>query len=1034
MAAKAGRRMDAMMAEQRIDRLCLMSYNCRGVNAMKIDYINDLMTDCEILCLQEHWLLDEGLSLMEHQLKTVHVFGKSGMDAKRLLSGRPFGGCAVLVKKSLDCTVSLVNTNSRCLFSCIFQCPNGSSFLLHNVYMPTDTCHDESNNDLFNEILSEIEYVNVSHDDIDNVVIAGDLNTDLSRSASLHCASLLDFCENQDLRMCQFLDIASVDFSYMNVCANATSLIDHFIVSDALSHSVVRYECLHHGQNMSDHCPVTLIFGDFSKRISDNSARSERLRYAWHKASDIDIMLYKYTLNECLRAIELPVDVLACRGIECVCDLESINSYYHDIVNACLNAADCAIPKTGGRRRVAGWTQYVKPYKDRSILWFRMWLENGRPNSGAVYECMRKTKRDYKRVARWVLRNQEKLSVQKMADALLARRERDFWTEIKKKSKGAQASACYVDDACGDEEIGQLFSDRFNQLYNSVSFEQQDMNELLRKVDVAKSQHCSQGSCYCNHQVNARDVYKAIGSLKAAKSDICEGITSDCFIYACDELLIHIALLLNVMIVHSYAPEPFLCATIIPIPKNVRKSRNDSSNYRSIAIGNVIGKIFDKIILVKHAMILETSELQFGFKNKHSTVQCTFVYNEIVQLYTSQGSRCYTVLLDATKAFDRVDFVKLFTLLFERSMCPTVIKLLVFMYTHQCLNVRWQTVTTRSFSCSNGIKQGAVLSPILFCLYMDEVLTRLKTLGVGCYFGSTYAGALCYADDLCLLAPSRGAAQQMLTVCEKFANDFNVSFNSKKSKIIVHDPVRASVNDASPVPLTLCGASIEFSKCELYLGNLVGENSNTKSIDRAVQDLNYRTNLLMSRFSFCPVNVRLKLFNSYCTSFYGSPLYSLSANFRSFQKLNVSYKKCIKKVMKLDVCTKSKLIAPLTHKPEFRIQLLTRLCKFLKNCLTSDNPLLHTVSMCCYNSFSTVGQNFRDLLGFLKLNFNLFVSLPLSHLMNYFENAQACTPDSDVARCIAILELSQVLDGTLSLLTLERREVRLLLDYLCTYS
>jgi hypothetical protein len=191
---------------------------------------------------------------------------------------------------------------------------------------------------------------------------------------------------------------------------------------------------------------------------------------------------------------------------------------------------------------------------------------------------------------------------------------------------------------------------------------------------------------------------------------------------------------------------------------------------------------------------------------------------------------------------------------------------------------------------------------------MDEVLSRLKTLGVGCYVGNTYAGALCYADDLCLLAPSRGAAQQMLSTCEKFANDFNVSFNSKKSKTIVHEPVRTNVVEARPVPLTLCGSSIEFSKCELYLGNFVGENSNSKSIDRAVQDLNYRTNLLMSRFSFCPVDVRLKLFNSYCSSFYGSPLYSLSAIFRTFQKLNVAYKKCLKRVMKLNVCTKSKLI------------------------------------------------------------------------------------------------------------------------------
>jgi hypothetical protein len=127
-------------------------------------------------------------------------------------------------------------------------------------------------------------------------------------------------------------------------------------------------------------------------------------------------------------------------------------------------------------------------------------------------------------------------------------------------------------------------------------------------------------------------------------------------------------------------------------------------------------------------------------------------------------------------------------------------------------------------------------------------------------------------------------------------------------------------------------------------------------------------------------------------------------------------------------------IAPLTQKPELRIQLLIRFCKFLKHCLTSDNPLLHTVSMSCYNSFSIVGQNFRDLLSCLKLNFNLFVSLPISHLMNHFEKTHVRTLDSDVARCIAIMELLLVLDGNFSLLTLEHHEVRLFLDYLCTYS
>ena len=242
---------------------------------MKTDYIRHLLTDCDIMLLQEHWMLDEELSLLECQLQTVHVFGKSGMDANRLLAGRSYGGCAVLVKTTLQCTVSPVDTSSRRLFSCVLRFPNDFSMLLHNVYMPVDTCHDKSNN-MFNEILCEIDYINVFHDDIENIVIAGDFNTDLSRASSLHCASLLDFCDCRDLKILQFCNVSEVDFSYMNACTNVTSLIDHFIVSDALFFSVMRYECLHQGHNLSDHSPILLTLSVASHQATSNSTRNER--------------------------------------------------------------------------------------------------------------------------------------------------------------------------------------------------------------------------------------------------------------------------------------------------------------------------------------------------------------------------------------------------------------------------------------------------------------------------------------------------------------------------------------------------------------------------------------------------------------------------------------------------------------------------------------------------------------------------------------------------------------------------------------
>ena len=63
------------------------------------------------------------------------------------------------------------------------------------------------------------------------------------------------------------------------------------------------------------------------------------------------------------------------------------------------------------------------------------------------------------------------------------------------------------------------------------------------------------------------------------------------------------------------------------------------------------------------------------------------------------------------------------------------------------MTVQWGNVTSDAFKTSNGVKQGGVLSPILFTLYMDVLLSRLKSCGFGCYIGQSFVGALGYADD-----------------------------------------------------------------------------------------------------------------------------------------------------------------------------------------------------------------------------------------------------------------------------------------------
>jgi len=136
-------------------------------------------------------------------------------------------------------------------------------------------------------------------------------------------------------------------------------------------------------------------------------------------------------------------------------------------------------------------------------------------------------------------------------------------------------------------------------------------------------------------------------------------------------------------------------------------------------------------------------------------VQCTFVVNEVINYFNYRNSDVYAVLIDASKAFDKVNFYKLFNILVKRGVCPLVIRFLLGSYLNQQLCVKWKNSFSESFKVSNGVKQGGILSPILFTIYMDELLSRLSKSGYGCTICDVLVGALCYADDVVLPCPSR---------------------------------------------------------------------------------------------------------------------------------------------------------------------------------------------------------------------------------------------------------------------------------------
>ena len=163
------------------------------------------------------------------------------------------------------------------------------------------------------------------------------------------------------------------------------------------------------------------------------------------------------------------------------------------------------------------------------------------------------------------------------------------------------------------------------------------------------------------------------------------------------------------------------------------------------------------------------------------------------------------------------------------------------------MQVRFGTAMSSHFSISNGVKQGGVLSLILFTIYIDNLIIQLMKFNIGCKIGNSFLCVFGYADDLTLLCLSLAGLKQMLNVCEDYAKEFNILFNASKSKLM---HFRKNYFDAQHV---------------LHM-------SNDSKIDYVEQCVFMRTNNLMADFSNAHSSTLSVLYHSYCMNVYSSQL------------------------------------------------------------------------------------------------------------------------------------------------------------------
>ena len=505
------------------------------------------------------------------------------------------------------------------------------------------------------------------------------------------------------------------------------------------------------------------------------------------------------------------------------------------------------------------------------------------------------------------------------------------------------------------------------------------------------------------YEIELNDVKTAIAHLKLGKSDGEEGLNSDHIIQGSVLLQKYLTFVFNAMLSHGLSPDSMLNGTMIPIPKGKGKAiiHVCSDNYRAITLSSILCKVFDWIVLLKENKILRSSDLQFGFKEHASTTQCTFAMNEVISYHNNKGSDVFVVFLDATKAFDRIDFCKLFRKLLDRNMPPLLLRLLLYMHTNKNLQVRWGSIAGTKFGACNRVKQGAVLSPILFAVYMDDLYSQLRDSGSGCHIGNHYVGSLGYADDTVLMAPSLKGLQTIVDVSVNYARKHDVIYNGSKSQFLIFPS-----NSGSHVKrhISIDGNVLQSINEAVHLGHHVSVINKDCMLQHAISHFWRSFNIFRADFGRLYPEIQCDLFITYCSSFYGAPLWNICSG--TFKQLCAAWRKCLRKIWRVHPMTHCDVITLLSHCKPMEIGIQQRFCKFVANIFQNGTPVLRTiVSTALNNPLSVFCSNYNTIIGHGNMNC-------LEVRANLYKDWLASLSGGLICNANALRELLGMRDGT----------------------
>lgn len=697
--------------------------------------------------------------------------------------GRPYGGVCIILRKGQLLYKEIECTNDRVITVAAYDQDNNPVQVLCNVYMPFYDRGNPNNTEQYVETIDEMQHLIDKYCSICPIKFYGDFNANVPATTPVntkwyqckgynkHSLILYNFMLANDFIAVDKTCKQTVDYTFFCDKRKVTSWLDHVLCAQYDFSSIEKCVITNReADNDSDHLPIQTLF--YVSSVSDVAYKAKMSHHnvsasqpSW-KCPDVNAK-YRTLLAEKLKS----------NGHLCVNKESSVESVqkevdkYMDnlvkIIHDCANEAGCM--KTNKFKPKAYWCPELTKLRDRKRFWWRLWNDADRPRSGALYDCYKGIKKMFRKQSRHCMNNMLEQGYNKYNDLYHNGRISALWRKIKNSRK------CTVNSALNVESLASHYRNIMTD--DEVYTEEQKVTNST--VEGWYKELASKGYVY--QGVDETTVSELIDNLNNNCAPGIDGITGEHLKYGKSETLCSIlSSLFTYLLSWQIVPHTFKVGVIVPVLKKPTLNPNDPANYRPITLSCALSKVMELLLLPKD----NVSNTQFGFRKGRGTSFACTMFNDIKSYFEYKKSPLYACSLDAEKCFDSICHKSLFFKLWGK--IPSEHWLLLYRwYGNLKAMVKWKYGFSNCFNVTKGTRQGSLLSPQLFNIFINDLLLELEESSHKVRIGSCSFNSFAYADDITLLCTTAPGLQCLINMCSSYARRWRFRFGINKTKCFI---------------------------------------------------------------------------------------------------------------------------------------------------------------------------------------------------------------------------------------------------------